>query len=774
MSERPSSRLLGIDLVVIVLLGLLAATPLAAAYGGRRWAAAVVGGLLLGGLIALASLLLRLGPWLTALALAVAYLLFGPALATPDDAVAGFLPGPEALGALVTGIVDAWRDSLTQIAPLGSQGTVLIVPFVIGLIGGLLAATLLWRTRWNGAAGLVLLLTFIVAAAFGDSVTGLTVLRGLALATALIVWVRWRAARHVRVRWLRRIALTTAVVVLAGGVATGVAALTGPAEQREVLRDHVEPPFLTLEWPSPLARFRAYLEPLEKTALFTVDGVPAKTRVRLATMDEFDGIVWNVTGGADTPSPSGTFARVRPLPSADGEVDVTITIDKYTGAWVPSVGTTLDAEVTGLPGEAGSLWHNAGTGTLAQEGGVVEGATYRLRSVVDQVPSDAAIAQAAAAQGVVLPEARNVPANLVERATEWVSESGASAGGALALLLRDKFAAGYYSDGKPGEGVLSAAGHGAKRVSDLVAEQDMVGNAEQYASAMAAAGRRFNLPARVVIGFEVPSDGVVRGAHVDAWVEVALEELGWVPLSPTPPKDRKLKKETQEPNDDPQPQVLQPPTVPKEAEDPDQQIPQGASSDNPNPILAFILAVIAAVVFGVKVALWLAPLWGILLVKWLRRRRRRGADDPVVRLSGGWKEVTDRARDLGTRLPLSNTRYESSVTLADKFPESNAVVLATVADRHVFGPVAPTEDEVEAYWDDVETALGRMRKAVPWWRRPLAWFSPASIPWRLVWASVRGQAAVGAGKVAASPVGQRVRELGRNVSAKFKRRKASA
>jgi hypothetical protein len=93
------------------------------------------------------------------------------------------------------------------------------------------------------------------------------------------------------------------------------------------------------------------------------------------------------------------------------------------------------------------------------------------------------------------------------------------------------------------------------------------------------------------------------------------------------------------------------------------------------------------------------------------------------------------------------------VLLATRFPDSEAVALAAIADRHVFGPGGPTDQDIADYWADVQTVVLRMRKATPWWRRGLAAVSPASIPWREIAGSaaqrVRGFGArvVGSGSV---------------------------
>ena len=134
--DRPTSRLIAVDVIVVVVLTLLATSPFQDAYGGLRWLAAILVGAMCGLACALLSRRFAWGSWSTALLLTVCYLLLGPAFAVPDMARSGFLPDLDSLRALLTGVVNAWRDSLTMITPLGSTGTVLIVPWVIGLVTG--------------------------------------------------------------------------------------------------------------------------------------------------------------------------------------------------------------------------------------------------------------------------------------------------------------------------------------------------------------------------------------------------------------------------------------------------------------------------------------------------------------------------------------------------------------------------------------------------------------------------------------------------------------
>lgn len=739
--DTGSPLVVTLDLVLIVAVGAVAAWPFGDAYGGDRWLLASVGGLLLGALVALAGHLLRLGPWPVALLLGLAYLVAGPGLAVPDVATGGVGPNTVAVKQLLLGAVESWRDSLTAPVPLGTAGAVLVVPFASALVAGALAGVLLWRSRWPAAAGLVLVALFGCAAAFGDVNAPHALQRGLLLVIALVVWLRLRSLRHVQTRWLRRTALTGAVVaVAAAGALLAVPSLTASAE-RHVLRDHVEPPFDPQDYPSPLSKYRKYVstDVAKNKEMFEVQGLPKGAHVRLATMDYFDGIVWNVAGGVQSPSDSGTFRRLRSDAKASEEAEevrITVLDDDYHDPWVPTIGATETVEIEGDPDAALSqLVYNRDTGTMASTVPVQPQTTYVLRAEVTPQPAREAIAKVEADHSVVLPEPALVPEELVSRVKQWQGNDEFTGGteGAWLLFLADAFKnKGFFSDG---DGNVPA-GHGYSRLQLLTRlNTQPVGNDEQYAAAMALAAQAMrDLPARVVIGFRTPGDSMltpvtVVGKDMAAWVEVKVDDLGWVAFDPTPPDQQILQKPKEEPNDEPQPQVLQPPQVPGEPKEAGANLQQGDGKKSRFDLWDLVGDVAAVAVTVGKVGLVTSPLWGILLIKLLRRRRRRRAADPVTRLSGAWKEVADRARDLGVRLPYSNTRYENGALLESQFGTQDPILLAARADEHVFGPGRPTDEEVKAYWADVRTALKRMRKSRPWWRRPLAWFSPASIPW---------------------------------------------
>ena len=739
-TPRPvSAALMALDAVLVVLLGLLAAGSLRESYGGAGWVVAMAGGLFLGVCCAVAGTLFRLGPWGSALSLLAAYFVFGSSLALPASTDPSRVPSPSSLRDLATGLVESWRNSLTLATPLGEVGDVLVVPLVIGLVGGFVAASLLWRSRWPGATSLVLAAVLVASSAFGDRFSAQTTVRGVVLLLATLVWLRLRASRHVRGGWTRRVVLTGLVVLVASGVGAGVSrAVTGPSD-RAVLREQVQPPFDPRDYPSPLSRFRAYKKDLETTPLLKVHALPEGARIRIATMDYFDGIVWNVTGGPGAPESSGSFAHLGRGRPATSDSEVTVSVDGLTGVWVPSVGATTGVRVDEEAGTGEtSFLYNSATGTMAQVGGLRAGTTYTLSATVAPSPTEAEIAAATSTPDPGARPPENVPERLAALSDTWIAEAGATTAGAqaaaIATTLHEK---GYYSNGLGGE-YRSTSGHGARRIDDLVATPSWVGDEEQYASAMAIATQRLDIDSRVVIGFRPEtSDVVLTGKDVTAWVEVRLDGLGWVAFDPAPDETRVLEKPDDEPDPRPQPQVLQPPDTPVEAQEEDVDVPQGGSTgsdkrpDETTGGAGVLLKVVkvVAVTAGAGTVL-LSPLWIIALLKSRRRRRRKLLPDPVDRISAGWREITDNARDLGVRIDPGVTRHETSRIVVDRFPRSEVHVLAATADEHVFGPDRPSDEEVAAYWEDVDSAMKRMRRSVPPWWRVAHRFSWASLPWR--------------------------------------------
>ena len=136
------------------------------------------------------------------------------------------------------------------------------------------------------------------------------VLTGVVLAVVLLPWAAWRAGL---LRARRVVATGVLVAVAVGAGVVGAPAVVG-ATDRLVVRDEIVPPFDPRDYPSPLSAFREFVK--EDAPLFTVSGLPDGARVRLATMDRYDGVVWNVAGDGSAQASGG-------VPSGRHEIETT-------------------------------------------------------------------------------------------------------------------------------------------------------------------------------------------------------------------------------------------------------------------------------------------------------------------------------------------------------------------------------------------------------------------------------------------------------------------
>ena len=744
------------DVLVLVVLVGLALTPLLPVYGTSAVLPALLGGVVLGAAVVVVGALRRWSALVVVAWLVGAYVLAGGALAAPTTTVAGVVPTPETLLALARGAASTWKQVLTLQPPVGTGGTLLVAAFLLALVGTAAALALTLRVRRAAVATLaagmpvLVLLGAIVLGTRTPPVPPAVV--GTALALVGLTWAAWRTGA-----WRpRRVVATAALaaVALGGGVVGGP--LVTADQPRVVVRDEIVPPFDPRDHPSPLASFRRLVK-MDDTVLMTVDGLPQGARVRLATFDRYDGVVFNVAGDGSAQA-SGEFRRVGDRLDVDvrgTSARVEVTVGALQGVWLPTVGHARSID---LGRASGDLRFNDATGAAVVTSGVREGMTYELDVVVPDVPDLEAIGDSGAGS-VAQPQSAGVPQAVPVAAADIARDAGTlvQVADAITTQLAEQ---GYFSHGLTDAGDHpSLSGHGAARLADLLAGELMVGDGEQYAAAAALMLQEMGLPARVVLGF-VPGSGddeegdgeavvptdedgavQIRGRDVQAWVEVAFAGHGWVSFDVTPPRSRTPEQEQEETDTDPQPQVVQPPALPPDRVTPpedDTEQPQTEDPAQDDSGLALWLRVAAWTGVGLGTLLvLLSPVLVVLALKARRRRRRRRAGDPVRRVAGGWDEVVDTARDMGGAPPATATRREAArtwtATIAGGHPAVAARVdaLARRADRAVFAAGVPDRSEVEAYWADVDATVGALRRTLPWRRR---------VRTRASWASLRSPA----------------------------------
>ncbi|GLK16530.1 transglutaminase-like domain-containing protein [Herbiconiux flava] len=768
------------DAGVVLLLAIVSVLTLGPAFGGVGYLVAGIGGAVLGILIGAAGWRLSWNLLIVAAATVVVYLLFGGPLAAPGTTILGVVPTLDTLRTLVLGIVFSWKDALTLVVPVGQFDGTLVVPFLSALVATVLATSFALRLKHAGWALLPLTLLFVLGIAFGTREAAFPVVLGLAFAGIALVWTAWRRQES-RARASRGTdlgggssldpatakALRTTRLAAGAGLVVGalvVGAVTGgllvPASAREVLRDNVVPPLDLHDYASPLVGFRSYVRDFKDESLFTVKGLPTDARIRLATLDSYDGIVYDVAG--DGTEGSGTFTRVSSEIANDvaGEpVSVDIGVTGLTGVWMPDLGYLDGLRFTGDRADSleGALHYNAATGVALDTLGVRDGDSYTVDAVLPPTFTDEQLASRSI-DSVALPRASGVPDVVSSLASEYVGDADTPIE-EVRNLAANLSQNGFFSHGLEGEAV-SRAGHGAERIASMLAAEQMVGDDEQYSVAMALMVRSLGMPARVVMGFH-PDEYAgpdatqeITGDDLHAWVEVPFEGAGWVAFDPTPPEDQVPLEEAPKPKSDPKAQVLQPPPPPQAPAElpPDIRTEDTEQEDAEKDGFDFLPVALAVGGGLLLLILILGPLLAIALLKLRRRKRRRLAPRPADRVSGGWDEIVDRAGDLGTPVPAGVTRRDGARVLATAYPSAPVLDVATKADSSVFGPGEPADDEVERYWTEVDAVVSTMAASVSWWTRFKArWSVRSLLRGRKAPGTARaGDAASGPGRAAAA------------------------
>lgn len=733
LPRRPRDA--AIDCAVVLLVHVMATLAFGPVFGsGVNYLIAGIGGAVLGVAVGVVTSLRPLRGWLqTAAGVVLAFVLFGPALAVRHATIGGVIPTLEGLQELLLGAVFAWKNLLTAQPPAEGFPSLLVVPMLTMLLCSTVATVLALRlTRaaaWAMVPGVVAL---VVAIAFGTKLDRVPVVLGAVIAAASVSWIAWRNAawRHSladevevtrdsanreaarRRRMLGAAAMITAATVVAGGASLPVA-----FNDRQILRDSVVPPVDLEAFPSPLSGFRSWYKNYEDATLLTVSGMPEDGRLRLATLDYFDGTVYAVAGSAQSAT-SGSFSRVGERIDSlqsGAATTVEVEVDQYSGVWVPSVGYAQSIAFEGDRAERlqSSLAYNGSTGSALSLAGMQPGDRYTIESLVPSVP-DIDELEGVALSDVDVP----APAAMPDLIQAWVATNAVESttfGNITHLSTLMK--SGLFSHGLEGE-VTSLSGHGLARLQEMFRADQLLGDDEQYAAAYALALTSLGVPARVVMGL-YPDDGFgdsgepveLTGGDMHAWVEVAFEGYGWVPLDPTPPEDNTPITQEPQPQPNPKPQVLQPPQPPEEPAEvqPNSQPEQGEHDEDEAQAGPWgVVLAVAGSILGV-ILLALLPFLIVWLFKRRRRKRRIGAETESARLAGGWHEVVDEAVDLGLPVPAGVTRREVAAAVAGRYPASRAAEIGEYVDEGVFGPGEPERSEIDAFWSDVDRSVRAMR-----------------------------------------------------------------
>ncbi|MFG6503206.1 transglutaminaseTgpA domain-containing protein [Microbacterium sp. P05] len=586
---------------------------------------------------------------------------------------------------------------------------------------------------------------------------------------AALVWLAWRT-REERVQALgraatmsgvrmsrrpsradrRRTALGAAMVAVALVAAVAVVPWAARGADRAVLRSAAGPEPDIAAAVSPLTQYRSlFTDDRADEVLFTVTGdASLPDRVRLATLDTYDGEIFR-PGGDD-----GRFVRVpSTLAAGEGrEVEAEVQIGALGGIWLPTVGQLSGVDFTGQRAAAlaDSFYYNAeaAAGVQTAGSGLEPGDVYDLRAVEPPVAELASLTAPGGDVGGV-----EAPDNL----RSWVEEHASGTGGAaldgLVRLLRER---GFLSHAltigeEPPVWVASlpdytfqpsASGHSLARIDTLFErllerENDpraqasgnyvaAIGDDEQFSVAVALIAQELGFPSRVVVGARLSSadttlatcqDGACRGKDISAWAEVRSSDGDWVPVDVSPQWTQSPSLEVTEQRDPENVTDVRPDTV--EEVVPPQPLQDDTARDDDDDDssgldLAWLWPVlrIAGIVL-LALAVVLGPFIAIVGAKAVRRRGRRGVEDPVERIAGGWDEYIDAGVDTGRTAPREFTRSE----LAAAYGTPDGDVLARTADRAVFASETTTPDDAAEFWRIVDDERRSMARERGIWRR---------------------------------------------------------
>jgi transglutaminase-like putative cysteine protease len=680
----------------------------------------------------------------------LAYLVLGVPLAVPGRAVSVVLPSLQGLSELVTGTALSWKQLLTITLPVGTYQALLVPALVLVLCAVTAGLVVALRARRGELGTAAPALLFLAGILFGPGFATWPLPSSLGLLAVLLLWLIWWRwyRRRESIRLLagqaldadgrpletvsdhgfvgfRTLASAALILVIAVGAAVVATTFAPPNAQRQVLRTAIEQPFDPRAYPSPLSGFRHYEEPgTVDSTILSVRGLPVGGRIRIATLDTYDGIVYSV-GSDAVSSASGSFTRVPytyDQSTVSGKkVSLTVTVGDYSGVWVPTIGKFESIAFAGS--DAASLrdafYYNNTSGTAAVLTPLARGDSYTLDAVVPSQPKKSTISTLVPGTARV-PAIGVLPDQVSAVLDNWVRGT-TKPGKQLEAMLTQLKKNGYISHGVSATDPPSRSGHAADRITELLTDQRMIGDQEQYAVTAALMARQLGFPARVVFGFaptDISASGTTKitGSDVSAWIEVDTTKYGWVTIDPTPPVRKVPEEQPQQPTHIARPQTpVQPPVA--DAQNDNTQIPPDTSQNQPSglaPWLVVLFIVLKVLGWAVlAAAILISPFVAIVVAKLRRRRLRRRAVSPLERIRGGWDEYEDAAIDHGISPPIAATRTEVAASIGGMRP----LVLASIADRAIFSPGQPDAEEADNVWRSVGELVAALDEGSTRWQR---------------------------------------------------------
>ena len=249
------------------------------------------------------------------------------------------------------------------------------------------------------------------------------------------------------------------------------------------------------------------------------------------------------------------------------------------------------------------------------------------------------------------------------------------------------------------------------------------GTNEQFATSFVLLARSLGIEARVATGFVAGGDSavtvsapgepvVLSSADADVWPEIQLTDGSWLAYDPVPEEEAN---DGAPPPPEPQvqtPAAPQPPIVPPPETDSETTNDDDAADPASVGALSTALALVirGSVALGVILLPMIIAAGAIIGAKYLRRRRRLQADDPIDRIRGAWASATDALIDAGLDIGRSSTNSEIAASGTPVVPDAGTQLrrLASLSSSATFG--TPRHPDILA--EDAVACLGTVEGAV--------------------------------------------------------------
>ncbi len=683
-------------------------------------------------------------------------------ICVPDSLIAGFIPGPSSISALVSSVSAGFEDVATKQIPLEATGG-LITIFTLGfgflalIIDGLVSdlriskvPAFLLLTVWAfpvyfasvhtqpvhmaaiSAAFIIVLLTEYASAVL-TAHTGVGSTAGHEKHTAAsrpgAEALRQRGTVVGRAKnGLRRFPgtalLAGALALLLGmGLPTVLPAITAtPHYSSERAEDlTIINPFLTI-------RNDLQNPSTDPVFTYTTTDPGAGEPIRLTSVSEFDGEVWKP---AEFPlsrsrTADGGLSNARSQAPAGVQQSTEFSIGALDQAYLPAPFAPTQTH------DAGPQWlYDSETLTIVGSGVTSRGLNYSvdylsLQPTAKELDDAGENAGRSADQKYTqLPD--DVPAVITDTARELTEDADSQWAKAAAIQA-------YFRGGDFTYSLEAPTTASSSALADFMKQKK--GYCVQFSAAMASMTRSLGIPTRIGVGFTAGSeigDGEyqVTLAEAHAWPELFFDGIGWVRFEPTPggpvgdiPAWTTAGGQSEEPDDEPteDPTSASPEPTPEETEDAGSEEEDESddtaegSAEAVAPIPAWVWLLLAAAII---IALLFLP----MIVRAVQRRRRLRAG-----AAGLWDEITATAADAGLGLRSSMTAPAAAAALAEYAPDSAAELAsaarASDAQRYGNADVQLSADDSRGLVADVHDELfGRLSGP----QRVLKTLLPASV-----------------------------------------------